>query len=49
MFIEWFIHTDEYTKEELLALIKITSRIEPEITKMIKEAIRLDDYAKVPK
>lgn len=49
MVIEWFIYTDEYTKEELLTLIKITSRIEPEITNMIKEAIKLGDYAKIPK
>lgn len=49
MFIEWFIETEEYTKEQLENLVKITEKIEPEITEMLNNSIKNGDYAKIPK
>lgn len=49
MYIEWLITTDEYTKKQLEQIVKITEKVEPEITNMLREAIKMDEYAKIEK
>lgn len=49
MTINWILHTDEYTKEQLIQLLSIVQVLEPEIAKEIMEAIKFEHYSKIEK